>query len=84
MRHARPEGQQLYANPRNLAAGTIKLLDPAEARARTLDIVLYGVGACEPARFFSHQAEIHEKLKGWSFPVLEKICSRDGIEQAWT
>ena len=76
-------GQQLYANPRNLAAGTIKLLDPAEAGARTLDIVLYGVGACEPARFFSHQAEIHEKLKGWGFAVLEKVWTTDGIEQAW-
>ena len=78
------EGQQLYANPRNLAAGTIKLLDPAEARTRTLDIVLYGVGACEPARFFSHQAEIHEKLKGWGFSVLEKIWLTDDIEQAWS
>lgn len=78
------EGQQLYANPRNLAAGTIKLLDPAEARMRSLDIVLYGVGACEPARFFSHQAEIHEKLKRWGFPVLEKIWLTDGIEQACT
>ena len=77
------EGQQLYANPRNLAAGTIKLLDPAEARTRSLDIVLYGVGACEPARFFSHQAEIHEKLKTWGFSVLEKIWLTDGIEQAW-
>ena len=78
------EGQQLYANPRNLAAGTIKLLDPAEARARALDIVLYGVGACEPARYFGHQAEIHEKLKTWGFSVLEKIWLTDGIEQAWT
>ena len=77
------KGQQLYANPRNLAAGTIKLLDPAEARTRSLDIVLYGVGACEPARFFSHQAEIHEKLKTWGFSVLEKIWLTDGIEQAW-
>lgn len=77
------EGQQLYANPRNLAAGTIKLLDPAEARARTLDIVLYGVGACEPARYFSHQAEIQEKLKAWGFAVLEKIWLTDSIEQAW-
>ncbi len=76
-------GQQLYANPRNLAAGTIKLLDPAEARARKLDIVLYGVGACEPARFFSHQAEIQEKLKAWGFPVLEKLWLVDGIEAAW-
>lgn len=77
------EGQALYANPRNLAAGTIKLLDPAEARARKLEIVLYGVGACEPARFFSHQAEIQERLKAWGFPVLEKIWLADGIEQAW-
>jgi len=76
-------GQQLYANPRNLAAGTIKLLDPAEASARKLDMVLYGVGACEPARYFSHQAEIQEKLKGWGFSVLEKIWLSDGIEQAW-
>ena len=75
--------QQLYANPRNLAAGTIKLLDPAEASARKLDMVLYGVGACEPARYFSHQAEIQEKLKGWGFSVLEKIWLSDGIEQAW-
>ena len=77
-------GQQLYANPRNLAAGTIKLLDPAEASARKLDMVLYGVGACEPARYFSHQAEIQEKLKGWGFSVLEKIWLSDGIEKAWT
>ena len=77
------EGQQLYANPRNLAAGTIKLLDPAEASARKLDMVLYGVGACEPARFFSHQAEIQKKLKRWGFYVLEKIWLTDGIEQAW-
>ena len=77
------EGQQLYANPRNLAAGTIKLLDPAEARERKLDMVLYGVGACEPARFFSHQAEIQQKLKGWGFSVLEKIWLTDGMEQAW-
>jgi DNA ligase (NAD+) len=78
------EDQPLYANPRNLAAGTIKLLDPAEARARRLDIVLYGVGACEPSRYFSHQAEIQKKLKLWGFAVLEKLWLADGIEQAWS
>lgn len=78
------DGQALFANPRNLAAGTIKLLDPAEARTRQLDIVLYGVGACEPARFFSHQAEIQERLQRWEFPVLEKIWLVGGIESAWS
>ena len=77
-------GETLYANPRNLAAGTIKLLDPTEARSRKLDIVLYGVGACEPLDFFSHQAAIQDQLKTWQFPVLEKYWLADGIEAAWS
>lgn len=73
----------LYANPRNLAAGTVKLLNPAEARARQLDIVLYGVGACEPPRYFSQQAEIQQKLQHWGFAVLEKTWHADSIEEVW-
>jgi DNA ligase (NAD+) len=77
------KGQALYANPRNLAAGTIKLLDPAEARNRQLDIVLYGIGACEPRNFFTAQSEIQKNLKDWNFPILEKYWLADGIEDAW-
>lgn len=77
------QGQALYANPRNLAAGTVKLLDPTEARRRKLNIVLYGVGACEPGNYFSAQAEIQQKLKGWRFPVLEKYWLAEGMEDAW-
>lgn len=76
-------GQPLYANPRNLAAGTIKLLDPAEARQRPLNIVLYGIGACEPGNYFTAQSDIQKKLTTWNFPVLEKYWLADGIEHAW-
>ncbi|TVP77571.1 MAG: NAD-dependent DNA ligase LigA [Puniceicoccaceae bacterium] len=76
-------GQPLFANPRNLAAGTIKLLDPAEARQRPLNIVLYGIGACEPGNYFTAQSEIQDKLKDWHFPVLEKVWLANGIEAAW-
>lgn len=76
-------GEALFANPRNLAAGTVKLLDPSVARTRQLDIVLYGIGACEPDDYFSHQAGIQERLKDWGFPVLEKFWLADGIEAAW-
>ena len=41
-------GEALYANPRNLAAGTLKLLDSKLVAARRLEVVLYGMGACEP------------------------------------
>ena len=37
-------GEELYANPRNLAAGTIKQLDSAEVARRKLEIVLYSLG----------------------------------------
>ena len=76
--------QPLYANPRNLAAGTVKLLDASEARNRNLNIVLYGIGACEPVNYFTLQSEIQEKLTQWRFAVLEKIWLVEGIESSWS
>ena len=46
-------GEELYANPRNLAAGTVKLLDATEVARRKLDVVLYGLCYCEPPIVFS-------------------------------
>ena len=77
------ENQSLYANPRNLAAGTIKLLDPNEARERSLDIVLYGIGACEPDNFYSDQDAIQKQIRMWGFAVLEKYWIADSIEESW-
>lgn len=77
------QDQSLYANPRNLAAGTIKLLDPKEARSRQLEIVLYGLGACEPTNYFDSQNGIQKKLKEWNFAVLEKYWICEGIEKTW-
>lgn len=37
------EGEEVYANPRNAAAGSLKLLDPSIAASRKLSIVLYDV-----------------------------------------
>ena len=76
-------GEPLYANPRNLAAGTVKLLDPKEARRRKLKIVLYGLGACEPKTFFDTQTIFHESLKKWGFPTVEFVKSVSSAEQAW-
>ena len=76
-------GEPLYANPRNLAAGTVKLLDPKEARRRKLKIVLYGLGACEPKTFFETQTIFHESLKKWGFPTVEFVKSAQSAEQAW-
>ena len=77
------EGEPLYANPRNLAAGTVKLLDGEEARKRRLSIVCYGLGACEPASAFATLKDFKHKLKAWGFPIRDDIDVQQGVDAAW-
>ena len=80
-------GEALYANPRNLAAGTLKLLDPKLVAARRLEIVLYGMGACEPAPetlALETQTSLQARLRSWGLPVVEKFWAVRGIDAVWT
>ena len=45
-------GEKPYENPRNLTAGTLKLLDPRSVRKRKLGLFTYGLGAVDG---LSHQ-----------------------------
>jgi len=73
-------GLEPYANPRNLASGTLKLLDTAEVRSRGLEIVLYGLGACEPEELINSQSGWHAALAQWGLPTLEHRRTVRGIE----
>ncbi len=75
-------GEPVYANPRNLAAGTIKQLDPKEVARRKLEIVLYGIGYCEPQAADS-QSEFLALVKAWGLPTVEKFWPVQGIDAAW-
>jgi DNA ligase (NAD+) len=72
-------GEPPYANPRNLAAGTIKQLDPRLVASRRLEIVLYGLGYCEP-EVVGAQTELHARLKAWGLPVVEHFWSVRGAD----
>ena len=74
--------EELYANPRNLAAGTIKQLDSAEVARRKLEIALYGMGYCEP-EVVESQSDLQKRLKAWGLPVVEKYWAVRGIDAVW-
>ena len=77
-------GLDLYANPRNLTAGTVKLLDPKEARSRKIEIVLYGLGACNPPNYFLTQSQFHQSIQKWNLPTVEFLQSVSSVGDAWS
>ncbi len=75
-------GEPAYANPRNLAAGTLKQLDSRLVASRRLEIVLYGLGFCTPAVVGS-QSAFHDLLVAWGLPVVSPFRLVHGIEEVW-
>lgn len=76
--------EPLFAHPRNLAASTVRLLDPGEVAERNLDVVFYGWGACEPAMMApATQHGFHEQARAWGLPVLEIYWTVTGADGVW-
>lgn len=61
-------GEPLFANPRNAAAGSMRQQDPKIAASRKLDIILFNVQASSVA-YASHR-EALEALKTMGFPTV--------------
>ncbi|MBW2306350.1 MAG: NAD-dependent DNA ligase LigA [Deltaproteobacteria bacterium] len=75
------DGEPLFANPRNAAAGSIRQLDSSVTAGRPLEIYFYGVGVVEGFRF-STQWEILETLPLWGLPVNPRIRRCASIQHA--
>ncbi len=67
------EGEAPFANPRNAAAGSLKLLDPSVVAKRGLRAVFYGLGAVEGGAVPQTQAELLRWLEKAGLPVVPKF-----------
>ena len=68
-------GREPFANPRNAAAGSLKLLDPREVARRPLDAVLYAAGALDGIAFATH-TEMMRAFARWGLrtPPWQRLC----------
>ena len=70
LNRARQEkGEQLLANPRNAAAGSMRQLDPKVAASRKLDIVCFNLQYTSGEPFATH-AETLDAMREMGFPVV--------------
>jgi DNA ligase (NAD+) len=73
-------GEQLFANPRNTAAGSLKQLDPALVAKRKLSAIFYGFGLLTGDEVSTHQQAL-DRLKRWGLPTHEKIWTAQSVEE---
>lgn len=73
------EGKQLFANPRNAAAGSLRQLDPKIAARRGLDILVFNVQLAEGVRFASHSESL-DYLSKLQFKVVPFALLNDPSE----
>ncbi|HUO56564.1 MAG TPA: NAD-dependent DNA ligase LigA [bacterium] len=76
------KGLELFANPRNTAAGTLKTIDPNESAKKPLHILLYYVFS--PGKLpFDTQEESLQWLKKLGFPEDAHYRSAKTIEEVY-
>lgn len=76
------EGEQVFANPRNAAAGSIRQLDPGITASRPLQFLAYGFGQFNPIGLNTHFERL-EVLRAWGFCVSPLIQRCPTLEEAY-
>lgn len=74
-------GEQPFANPRNAAAGALKMLDPRECAARKIGFMAHGLGVVQGREPKAH-TEFLKQISQWGIPTthpVETAPTIDGI-----
>jgi DNA ligase (NAD+) len=75
------EGEEPYANPRNLTAGTLRRLDPKIVAKRRLRFLAHGLGQVDPLPVQSYW-EWLKLLKVWGLPLPKEVYQAADVEEA--
>ena len=78
------QGQSLFANPRNAAAGSLRQLDPRITAVRPLDIFIYGLGYPKSGAKTKTHWDTLQVLQGWGFklnPLNSQVRGLGKVEE---
>jgi DNA ligase (NAD+) len=78
-REIQAEGEEPYANPRNLTSGTLRRLDPKIVARRRLRFLAHGAGQVEPMPAKSYW-EWTRLLRDWGFPLPKEVVQAANID----
>jgi len=78
----REKGEKTFVNPRNVAAGAVRQLDPAIAAQRPLSFFAYGLGNVQgwatPATHIATHSAMLDALAAFGLPVSADRCLAAG------
>ena len=75
-------GERKYQTPRNLAAGTMRQLDPSIVKERNLDIFVFNLEVSEGMDFASHSVSL-DWLKEQGFPISPDFVICTNADEVW-
>ena len=75
-------GQKVFANPRNFAAGSMRQLDPKIAASRPLKIFCHSLGYVDKNTNFLEQSSIIDAFKNWGLPTCPEVSLASSLEDA--
>ncbi len=74
-------GEPTYANPRNVASGSLKIKDPKEVAKRPLDITLYHY-LSDQNPFTTHSESLHQ-AKSWGIKTADHSQTCGNIQEVF-
>ena len=79
-RVAKESGEKVFVNPRNAAAGSLRVLDSTITAKRPLQLYFYSLGVVEGGSVPDRQSGLLHSFKGWGLPTCPDAHLVQGVD----